>query len=207
MRSLRIALTVLAVAGCLWIAPLADAAVGDYRLVSGTIAWPLSVAGERTVVIQGDDGVMHFAELAPGESFRQLRAGHRVSVLGREGFKPDQLLFAQIERREDANDNTSAPAALPTAVVTGPVTPDIRESPDIVFGTVDHVKGRSLSVTTPRGQRVQVDITAIDADIRRDLRPGDQVTVFAPNRASGVAVATGIMVDHTSASSPSASPR
>lgn len=206
MRSLRIALTVLAVAGCLWIAPLADAAVGDYRLVSGTIAWPLAVSGERTVVIQGDDGVTHFVELAPGESFRQLRAGDRVSVLGREGFKSDQLIFAQIERREDANDtNASAPAALPTAVATAATGPDIRESPDVVFGIVDHVKGRSLSVTTRRGQRVQVDIAAIDADIRRDLRPGDQVTVFAPNRAGGVAVATGIMVDHTSA--PAASGR
>lgn len=204
MRSLRIALTVLAVGGCLWIAPLADAAVGDYRLVTGTIAWPLAVSGERTIVIQGDDGAMHFAELAPGESFRQLRAGDRVSALGREGFKSDQLLFAQIERREDAND-TSAPAALPTAVATAASEPDIRASRDVVFGIVDSVQGRSLSVTTPRGNRVQVDITAIDADIRRDLRPGDQVTVLAPNWTSGMAVAMGIMVDHTSA--PAASPK
>jgi hypothetical protein len=205
MRSLRIAVTVLAVVGGLWIAPLADAGVGDYRLVTGTIAWPLAVGGERTLVIHGDDGVMRFAELAPGESFRQLRAGDRVSVLGREGFKSDQLLFAQIERREDAND-TSAPAALPTAVATTASGSDnIRESPDVVFGIVDSVQGRTLAVATPRGQRVQVDIAAIDADIRRDLRPGDQVTVFAPNRSSGMPVATGIMVDHSSA--PAASPR
>ena len=203
MRSMRVALTAAAVVACLWIASPAQAAVGDFRLVTGTIAWPLNVSGERTIVVQGEDGVMHFVELAPGESFRQLRAGDRVSLIGREGFKSDQLLFAQIERREDLSGG--APAALPTAVATAITPTDVLQSPDFVIGVVSRVHDNDLTVTTPRGNRVHVDIAAIDAEIRAILRPGDRVSVFAPNRAGGNPIASGILVDH--AQSPAASPK
>jgi hypothetical protein len=182
----------------------AGAGVGDYRLVTGTIAWPLEAGGERTVMIQTDDGTMLFAELAAGESVRRLRAGDHVSVVGREGFKSDQLLFAQIERREDPN-TASAPAALPAAVATTITPGDVLQSGDFVVGVVNRVQGNALTVTTPRGTRVQVDIAAIDNDIRRDIRPGDQVKVYAPNRVSGQPVASGILIDH--AASPSAFPK
>jgi hypothetical protein len=203
MRSLRIALTAAAVAAVLWTASFADAAPGDYRLVTGTIVWPLVVVSERTLVIQGDDGVTHFAELAPVEPVTRLRAGDRVSMVAREGFQPNQLLFAQLERREDGNGG--APAALPTAVASAGTTPDIRESPDVVIGVVTAVRGRALEVTTLRGARVAIDVSAIDPDIRRDLRPGDQVTVYAPVRVQGQPVASGILVDHSTA--PAALPR
>jgi hypothetical protein len=203
MRSMRVALTAAAVVACLWIASPAGAAVGDFRLVTGTVAWPLNVSGERTIVVQGEDGVMHFVELAPGETFRQLRAGDRVSVIGREGFKSDQLLFAQIERREDLSGG--APAALPTAVATALTPTDVLQSPDFVVGIVSGVHHNDLMVTTPRGNRVHIDIASIDADIRAALRPGDRVSVFAPNRAGGNPIASGILVDHVQ--SPAASPK
>ena len=100
MRPMRAALVAAAaVAACVWIASSADAAVGDYRLVTGTVAWPIEVAGERTIIVQTDDGTTLFAELAAGESFRRLRAGDRVTVIGREVFKSDLLLCAMLERR------------------------------------------------------------------------------------------------------------
>lgn len=201
MRSMRSALAALVVVACSWIASPALAAVGDYRLVTGTVAWPLSIGGERTIVIQGDDGIMHFAELAPGESFRQLRAGNRVSVVGREGFKPDQLLFAQVERREDLNGGT--PAALPTAVATAITPTDVLQSEDFIVGVVNRVQDTALTLTTGRGNRVHVDIAAIDAEIRASLRPGDRVSVFAPTRVTGNPIASGILVDHVQ--SPAAS--
>lgn len=204
MRSLRIALTAAAVGTVLWIASLADAAPGDYRLVTGTVVWPVQVVSERTIVISGDDGVTHFAELAPAESFSRLRAGDRVSLIAREGFQPNQLLFAQLQRREDA-DNGAAPAALPTSVATASSVPDIRDSLDVVIGVVESVNARGLSITNQRGNRVEVDVSRLDADIRRDLRPGDQVTVYAPVRVNGHPIASGILVDHST--SPAALPK
>jgi hypothetical protein len=74
-----------------------------------------------------------------------------------------------------------------------------------VVGLVESVREPSLTLTSRRGQRVNVDVSAIDRDIRRELKPGDRVTVFAPNRDSGSPVASGILVDH--AATPAASPR
>lgn len=202
MRSLRVALAAAMVAGVLWMASLADAAPGDFRLITGTVVAPLEMSTERLVVIQGDDGVMHFAEFGAAESFSRVRAGERVQLLGREGFQAGHLLFAQVVRRDDANGSDGA--ALPTVVASDSAR-SVLESPDVVAGVVESLRGRSLAMTNRRGQRVNVDVSAIDADIRRDLKPGDQVTVFAPTRISGSPVASGILVDHTPA--PSALPR
>lgn len=204
MRSVRLALAAAMVAGILRIATLADAAPGDFRLITGTVIAPLEMSTERIVVIQGDDGAMHFAEFgsANGDLLPRVRAGERVQLLGREGFQTGHLLFTQVIRREDPNGANGA--ALP-AVVASDSTRAILDSPDVVVGVVDSVRGPSLAVTNRRGQRVTVDISAIDADIRRDLKPGDQVTVFAPTRISGSPIASGILVDHTAI--PSALPR
>jgi hypothetical protein len=195
MPPLRVVLATALVAVTLGVASLAGAAPGDYRLLTGTIVWPADVTIERTIVIQGDDGVTHFAELAPTESFPRARVGDRVSVIGREGFRPTQILFAQLGHREDA----PAPAALPLAVALAPAN-DVRESPDVVMGIVESVSGRSLRLTNRQGHRVEVDVAAIDPGIRQDLRPGDAVTVYAPTRISGLPVAAGIMVDHAAPS-------
>ncbi len=204
MRSVRVALAAAMVAGILWIASVADAAPGDFRLITGTVIAPLEVSTERLVVIQGDDGAMHFAEFGStyGDFLPRVRAGERVQLLGREGFQTGHLLFTQVIRREDPNGSDGA--ALPTVVASDSARA-ILDSPDVVVGVVDSVRGPSLAVTNRRGRRVNVDISAIDADIRRDLRPGDQVTVFAPTRISGSPIASGILVDHTA--SPSALPR
>ncbi|MBI2203978.1 MAG: hypothetical protein HYU41_09025 [Candidatus Rokubacteria bacterium] len=203
MRSLRVALAAAMVAGVLWMASLADAAPGDFRLITGTVVAPLEMSTEPVVVVvQGDDGVMHFAEFGAAESFPRVRAGERVQMLGREGFQAGHLLFAQVVRRDDPNGSDGA--ALP-AVVASDSARSILESPDVVVGVVESLRGRSLAMTNRRGQRVNVDVSAIDADIRRDLKPGDQVTVFAPTRISGSPVASGILVDHTPP--PSALPR
>lgn len=201
MPPLRVALAIALVASTFGFASLADAAPGDYRLLTGTIVWPADVTVERTVVIQSDDGVMHFAELAPAESFARARLGDRVSIIGREGFQPTQILFAQLGHREDT---TVAPAALPTAVAITPAN-DIRESNDVVIGVVESVAGRSLRLTNRQGHRIEVDVAAIDLGIRQDLRPGDAVTILAPTRVGGLPVASGILVDHAVA--PAALPR
>ena len=203
MRSQKIAITA-AVGAVLWLASLADAAPGDYRVVTGTILWPAQVVSERTIVIQGDDGVTHFTELALAESFSRLGAGDRVSLIAREGFQPNQLLFAQLQLREDV-DKSTGPAAMPGIVGSASNVTDIRESPDVVAGVVDAVQARGVSITTHRGTRVLVDVSKLDADIRRDLRPGDQVTLYTPMRVNGHPVASGIVVGHASA--PSALPR
>jgi hypothetical protein len=200
MPPLRVALAIAVVALTFGFASLAGAAPGDYRLMTGTIVWPADVTVERVIVIQGDDGVTHFAELAPAETFPRARVGDRVSIIGREGFQPTQILFAQLGHREDA----PPPGALPLAVALAPAT-DVRESPDLVIGTVDSVSGRTLRLTNRHGHRIDVDVAAIDLGLRQDLRPGDAVTIFAPTRISGLPVAAGILVDH--AASPSALPR
>jgi hypothetical protein len=203
MRSLSLALAAAMVAGTLGTASLAESGPGDFRLVTGTVVAPLDMAAstERIVVIQGDDGTMHFAELG-GTEFPRVRSGERVQVLGRESFQAGHLIFAQVVRREDPNG--SGGAALPTAVASESAR-DVLQSPDIVAGLVESVRGPSLTLTSRRGQRVTVDVSAIDRDIRRELKPGDQVTVFAPNRVSGSPVASGILVDHSA--TPAASPR
>ena len=183
---LAIALAVVTVG----FASVVDAGLGDYRLLTGTIMWPLDVTTDRTVVIQTDDGVTHFVEFAPTEVMPRVRVGDRVSLIGREGFQPTQILFAQFGHREEP---VSSPAALPLAVVLAP-TADVRLSPDVVAGTVESVSGPSLRVINRHGHRIQVDVAAIDASILQDLRPGDGVVVYAPMRVSGLPVASGIML-------------
>lgn len=204
MRPVRLALTAAMVAGILWIASLANATVGDFRLVTGTVVAPVEVSTERTLVIQGDDGVMYFAELAPAEAFPRVRVGERVSLLARESFQAGHLLFAQVVSRVLENEG-AAPAALPTALVSGGPATDVLESPDVIVGVVDDLRGRALRLTNRRGYAIEVDVSAIDADFRRDLKPGDHVTIFAPTRVNGFPVASGILVDHTAA--PAALPR
>jgi hypothetical protein len=170
---------------------VAGAAPGDHRLLTGTLISPADATAERTLVIQSEDGVIHFVELGFAESIALVRVGDRVSVIGREGFQPTHILFAHLAHREDI---ASAPPALPLAVSIAPVT-DVRESPDVVTGTVESVAGRTLRVTNRHGHRITVDVAAIDADIRGTLRPGDVVTVFAPTRISGLPVAAGIVVE------------
>ena len=98
-----------------------------------------------------------------------------------------------------------APAAQPPMFATAVTPSDVLQSGDFVVGVVSRVQGTALTVTTAQGNNVRIDIAAIDQDIRRDLRPGDSVKVYAPTRASGLPVASGILVDHSA--SPAASPR
>lgn len=195
MPPLRLVIAIALVAAGFGFASLADAAPGDYRLLTGTVVWP-DVTFERTLVVQSDDGVMHFAELAMAESSPRTQVGDRVSIIGREGFRPTHILFAQLASREPTG---SAPAALPVTVAVTPVI-DVRESPDIVTGTVESLAGRALRLTNRHGHRIEVDVAAIDPDVRQALRPGDAVTIYAPTRVTGLPVAAGIMVDHAPAS-------
>jgi hypothetical protein len=200
MRSFTIALTAGAIAAALSMASFADAAPGDYRVVTGTVVWPAQVVSERTIMIQGDDGGTYFAELASAETFSQLGAGDRVSLIAREGFQANQLLFAQTQPGPDVGRGV-APSALPGLAASATIVPDIRESPDVVVGVVVAVQVRGVSVITHRGNRVEVDVSKLDPDIRRDLRPGDPVTLYTPLRVNGQPVASGILVEHTAASS------
>ena len=201
MPRITVSLAIAFLAATLGQAWPADAAPGDYRLLTGTIVWPAQVSADSTVVIQSDDGVMHFAELAPAEALVSARAGDRVSIIGREGFQPTQILFGQLAHRDTT---AAALPALPLAIAITPVT-EVSESPDIVLGTVESVTGRSLRLINRYGHRIEVDVAAIDPGLRADVHPGDTVRVYAPTRISGLPIAAGIVVEHTAG--PAALPR
>ncbi len=192
---LTVAVTILAVA-----AP-ALAVPGDYRYVAGVLVWPSELPSTGLAVVQGDDGNTYFAELARTDHLRRadvppVKAGERVTVVGRDGFHSGQVLSAAVQSA------TSGTATSSTATAT-----DATPVPQTVTGAVDRVGTSSLVLALPDGRRISVDTSGLDTSITQSLTAGQEVTVYGPSRADGIMFAQGVVVDYGSASALPRMPR
>lgn len=192
------------------LAPAAHAAPGDYQLVHGTLVWPQVLMSERLAVVQGDDGVMYFAELASPEGLPKVQVGDRVAVVGREGLQHGQLTSASVTRATaaagrptagagDDGDPSASPATTTLSPPPGPsaaIVPMV-DGAEAIFGTVEILHGDTLTIAT-EGRWVSVDVSRIEADVKAACTRGRQVSVLAYG-ANGRLVATGVVIDHGAA--------
>jgi len=180
--------------GLLFASPT-SAAMSSYRLVSGTLLSPKELLNQPQAEIRGDDGVNYVATLerrsgaALTDQGPRPKAGDRVSVLGIEGARKGQLLDARIETISADAAGQAAPAAAPP---TGTLTSDLARI--AVIGSVQSVAASTVTVRTPDGRTVTVDVSQLDKGIRRDLRAGDAITLYVPDGVQGTPVAQGVIV-------------
>jgi hypothetical protein len=196
MKALLITLASVAL-----LAELAAAAPGDPRTVKGTLEWPATLAAEPIAVVRGDDGTLYYVEATSAERLAAPITG-RVSVVGIEGMKPQELSAVIIGSGDSAIASIQAPSA-PGDVAASPTT----DSSDDLWRVTGRVRAVTISdiiVETDQGQAVRVDASKLSPWTRQTLRPGDQVKLYGVPQADRRLVANGFI--QTMPSAPSASP-
>jgi hypothetical protein len=175
---------------------VAAAAPGDFRVIEGTLVVAPQPPGAPVARVDGDDGVTYYADLRgarwdPG----RLLVGARVTLAGYEGVRPDEITAAVLDPTEGLPPAASAPTGPPQTAVVPPTPPPSRppstaapgataappaprEPSERVEGRVERIEGNELTLRTPAGSAVRIDLSQVQADVRSTVRPGERVTVF-----------------------------
>ena len=180
---------------------IAAAAPGDPRIVKGTLEWPATLASEPIAVVRGDDGALYYVEATSAERVAAPITG-RVSVVGIEGMKPQELSAVIIGSGDSAIKSIETPAA-PGDVAASPTT-DSSDDLWRVSGKVRAVTISDIIVETNQGQTVRIDASKLSPWTRQTLRPGDEVKLYGVPQADRRLVANGFI--QLMPSAPSASP-
>jgi len=196
MRSL-----VLTLASLVLLTEIAAAAPGDPRLLKGTLEWPATLATEAIAVVRGDDGVLYYVEASSAERLGAPITG-RVSVVGIEGMKPQELSAVIIGSGDSAVTSVQTPS-VPGEVAASPRT-DYSDDLWRVQGKVRAVTVSDIIVETSYGEAVRVNASKLSAWTRQTLRPGDEVKLYGLPQADRQLVANGFI--QLMPSVPSASP-
>jgi hypothetical protein len=196
MRSLFVTL-----ASLLLLTEVAAAAPGDPRLLKGTLEWPATLSTESIAVVRGEDGVLYYVEASSAERLGPPITG-RVSVVGIEGMKPQELSAVVI----GSGDSALAPLQAPSAPADIAASPRTDSSDDLwrVQGKIRAVTIADIIVETPDGQSVRVDASKLSPWTRQTVRPGDEVKLYGVPQADRRLVANGFI--QLMPSVPSASP-
>ena len=179
---------------------IAAAAPGDPRIVKGTLEWPATLASEPIAVVRGDDGALYYVEATSAERVAAPITG-RISVVGIEGMKPQELSAVIIGSGDSAIKSVQTPGD----VAASPTT-DSSDDLWRVAGKVRAVTISDIIVETNQGQTVRVDASKLSAWTRQTLRPGDEVKLYGTPQADRRLVANGfiqVMPSDPSASLPS----
>ncbi len=177
---------------------IAAAAPGDPRIVKGTLEWPATLASEPIAVVRGDDGALYYVEATSAERVAAPITG-RISVVGIEGMKPQELSAVIIGSGDSAIKSVQTPGD----VAASPTT-DSSDDLWRVAGKVRAVTISDIIVETNQGQTVRVDASKLSAWTRQTLRPGDEVKLYGTPQADRRLVANGFI--QLMPSDPSASP-
>ena len=159
---------------------VAAAAPGDPRVLEGTLEWPATVATDPFVVMRGDDGRMYYADIsAARRTTEPMTSGSRLAILGVEGARPYEIAGIAVGAGDAASlgltpssTSTSSPSAsIPsTAVTPGPPSEPMWR----LDGTVQSVAGTSVTLRKSDARTVTVDLSQLNAETLRALRPGDR---------------------------------
>jgi hypothetical protein len=196
MRSL-----VLTLVSLVALTEIAAAAPGDPRLLKGTLEWPATLANEPIAVVRGDDGALYYVEASSAERLAAPITG-RVSVVGIEGMKPQELSAVIIGSGDSAITSIETPSA--RGDVAASPTTDTSDDLWRVAGKVRAVTISDIIVETNQGQAVRVDASKLSPWTRQTLRPGDEVKLYGVPQADRRLVANGFI--QMMPSVPSASP-
>ncbi len=196
MRPLFLSLSLLVL-----LTEIAAAAPGDPRLLKGTLEWPATLATESMAVVRSDDGTVYYVDASTAERLGTPISG-RVSVVGIEGMKPQELSAVIIGSGDSALTSLETPS-IPGDVAASPRT-DSSDDLWRVAGKVRAVTIADIIVETPQGQSVRVDASKLSPWTRQTLRPGDEVKLYGVPQADRRLVANGFI--QLMPSVPSASP-
>jgi len=190
----------------------AAAAPGDPRVLQGTLEWPATVGTEPFVVMRAEDGRLYYTDISAAQrrTADPIRSGSRMAVLGVEGSRPYEIAAIAIGAGDAASlgltpsgtTTASAPSAsIPsTAVRPGPPSEPMWR----LDGTVQSVAGTNVTLRKSDARTVTVDLSQLNAETLRALRPGDRVALFGVPRKDRRLVANGYI--QSEGAEPSASP-
>jgi hypothetical protein len=194
----------IAIASILLLTDLAAAAPGDPRVLRGTLEWPANLSTEPIAVVRGDDGGLYYVDASSTERRLGAPITGRVSIVGIEGMKPQELSAVVIGAGDSALAALESPRLpAPSEVSASPGT----ESVDDMWKVQGKVRAVSLGdivVETPQGQSVRVDASKLSPWTKQTLRPGDEIKLFGNPQADQRLVATGFIQSMPPV--PSASP-
>jgi hypothetical protein len=193
MKALFITLASIA-----FLTEIAAAAPGDPRIVKGTLEWPATLASEPIAVVRGVDGALYSGEATSAERVAAPITG-RISVVGIEGMKPQELSAVIIGSGDSAIKSVETPGD----VAASPTT-DSSDDLWRVAGKVRAVTISDIIVETNQGQTVRVDASKLSPWTRQTLHPGDEVKLYGTPQADRRLVANGFI--QLMPSAPSASP-
>ena len=191
----------LALVSLVLLTEVAAAAPGDPRLLKGTLEWPVTLATESLAVVRGDDGAIYYVDASTAERLGTPITG-RVSVVGIEGTKPQELSAVVIGSGDSAIVSVQTPAP-PADVAASPRTDSVDDLWR-VQGKVKTVSAADIVIETTYGQNVRVDASKLSAWTWQTLRPGDEVKLYGVPQADRRLVANGFI--QLMPSVPSASP-
>lgn len=196
MRSL-----LLTLASLVLLTEIAAAAPGDPRLLKGTLEWPATLATESIAVVRGDDGAVYYVDATSAERLGTPITG-RISVVGIEGMKPQELSAVVIGSGDSALTSMETPSVADEVAAS----PRTDSSDDLwrVHGKVKAVTVADIVVETAYGQAVRVDASKLSPWTRQTLRPGDEVKLYGVPQADRRLVANGFI--QLMPAVPSASP-
>ena len=180
---------------------IAVAAPGDPRLLKGTLEWPATLSTEPIAVVRGDDGALYYVEATNAERLGAPITG-RVSVVGIEGMKPQELSAVIIGSGDSAVTSVETPS-IPGDVAASPRT-DTSDDLWRVQGKVRAVTVSDIIVETSYGQAVRVDASKLSPWTRQTVQPGDEVKLYGVPQPDRRLVANGFI--QLMPSVPSASP-
>ena len=162
----------LTLASLVLLTEIAAAAPGDPRLLKGTLEWPAILSTEPIAVVRGDDGALYYVEATSAERLGAPISG-RVSVVGIEGMKPQELSAVIIGSGDSAVTSVETPSS-PGEIAASPRT-DSSDDLWRVQGKVRAVTISDIIVETSYGEAVRVDASKLSAWTRQTVRPGDEV--------------------------------
>jgi hypothetical protein len=191
----------LTLASLVLLTEIAAAAPGDPRLLKGTLEWPAILSTEPIAVVRGDDGALYYVEATSAERLGAPISG-RVSVVGIEGMKPQELSAVIIGSGDSAVTSVETPSS-PGEIAASPRT-DSSDDLWRVQGKVRAVTISDIIVETSYGEAVRVDASKLSAWTRQTVRPGDEVKLYGVPQADRRLVANGFI--QLMPSVPSASP-
>ncbi len=173
-----VAVFILAIAQMAPFLPVpALAAPNDFRVVSGTLLHPARLGPDTTVaVLKSDEGTVWHADLRAVSRIPTVERGAALTLVGFEGFRPDQLAAQVIYPPEGA----------PAPVEAPPVRSER------IHGRIESLTGATVVVRVTDGKGVAFLLRGISAKTRALLQRGDMVTVFGRSDETDFVV-TGII--------------
>jgi hypothetical protein len=164
------------------------AAPGDPVAIRGSLVWPPALGAEPFAVIRGDDGRLFYTDLSTAQHRAPLKAGEPLSILGVQGARAHEISVVAVGPGDSVLAGVPAlprpePAASPVTSAPAPATSvppaEERQPWERLEGTVQSIQDPMLTLLTPAGRTVAIDVSRLGKNVLGSVKPGDRVMLFA----------------------------